>query len=185
MQFAINSFNPHKAAEPSGISFLIIQKAYQIIPQLFMILYHYLISQGSHPQQWRKKIGAILKKPNKPDYSNPKAYRIITLLECLGKISEKIIANRLAYYASLVETTDIQNMGLKSQLLEENQMRGRKFRSAVDAVMNLTHDVQQAFNEKKVVSCLMLDVKGAFDHVSKNQLLQNLHQLNLSNPLIQ
>ena len=63
-------------------------------------------------------------------------------------------------------------------------MSGRKFKSAVDAVMNLTHDIQHAFNKKKVTLCLLLDIKGAFDHVSKNQLLQNLHNLNLSKILI-
>ena len=64
-------------------------------------------------------------------------------------------------------------------------MGGRKFRSAVNAVINLTHDIQHAFNKKKVTSCLLLDVKGAFNYVSKNQLLQNLHNLNLPKILIQ
>ena len=64
-------------------------------------------------------------------------------------------------------------------------MGGRKFRSAVDAVMNLTHDIQHAFNKKKVTSCLLLNVKGAFNYVLKNQLLQNFHNLNLSKILIQ
>ena len=63
-------------------------------------------------------------------------------------------------------------------------MSGRKFRSAVDAVMNLIHDIQYAFNKKKVTLCLLLDVKGVFDHVLKNQLLQNLHNLNLFKILI-
>ena len=63
-------------------------------------------------------------------------------------------------------------------------MSGRKFKAAVNAVLNLTHNVQYAFNTKQVTSCLFLDVKGAFNHVSKNQLLQNLHKLNLSKSLI-
>ena len=182
LEFAINFSNPNKASEPSEISFLIIQKAYQIISQLFFQLYQYLIKQDSHPVHWRKGIEAILKKSNKSDYSNSKAYRIITLLECMSKISEKIIANRLTYYASL-NSTETKSMNLKP-LLDHEQMRGRKFRSAVDAVMNLTHDVQHAFNQKKITSCLLLDVKGAFDHVSKDQLLHNLHKLNLSIALI-
>ena len=63
-------------------------------------------------------------------------------------------------------------------------MRDRKFKSAVNAVINLTHDVQHAFNQKKVTSCLLLNVKGAFDYVSKDQLLHNLHKLNLPLTLI-
>ena len=67
------------------------------------MLFQQLIQQGHHPTQWRKGLGAILRKPNKSDYSKPKAYRIITLLKCLEKVSEKIIANRLIYYASLID----------------------------------------------------------------------------------
>ena len=50
---------------------------------------------------WRKAIGVILKKPNKEDYSIPKSYRVISLLNYLGKISEKIVATRLAYLAAI------------------------------------------------------------------------------------
>ena len=41
---------------------------------------------------WRQATRAILKKPNKPDYSLPKAYRVISLLNCLGKVSKRILA---------------------------------------------------------------------------------------------
>ena len=40
-------------------------------------------------------------KPNKTDYSVPKAYRIIILLNYLGKILERIIAKRLALYLEI------------------------------------------------------------------------------------
>ncbi|TVY22095.1 hypothetical protein LHYA1_G009201 [Lachnellula hyalina] len=39
---------------------------------------------------------------NKPDYKQPSAYQPISLLNCLGKVSERILAKRLAY---LAETT--------------------------------------------------------------------------------
>jgi hypothetical protein len=38
----------------------------------------------------------VIPKPNKPDYSNPKAYRPIALLNCLGKVLEKLMASRLS-----------------------------------------------------------------------------------------
>ena len=58
-------------------------------------------------------------------------------------------------------------------------MGGRKQRSAIDAVMCLTHDIQLANNNNKVLSALLLDVKGAFDHVSLNQLLKVMKKLHL------
>src|SRR5205807_4088577 len=86
-------------------------------------------------------------------------------LNCLGKVSEKIIANRLSYRA--------ETYGL----LHSEQMGGRAGRSAIDAVMALVHDVQQAKRNGKVLSALFIDVKGAFDHVSRTQLLLILQSL--------
>jgi hypothetical protein len=97
--------NSYKTAPgPDQISNKIIQKAYQIIPDLFYKLYSKLIEKEHYPIQWREAIGIILKKQNKSDDSNPKAYKIISLLNYLGKTAEKIIAIRLGY---LAETTDL------------------------------------------------------------------------------
>jgi hypothetical protein len=61
------------------------------------MLYKKLLNNNYYPKCFRETIGAILPKANKLDYNILKAYRIISLLNCLGKISEKIIAKRLAY----------------------------------------------------------------------------------------
>ena len=126
--------------------FLLLQKAYQAAPQLFNTLYPCLVEYRYHPLCWRQATGAILKKQNKPDYTAPKAYRIITLLNCLGKISEKIIATRLSF---LAETSD---------LLHNEQMGGRKYRAAIDAVLRLLHHITQANNNKKIPSIHFFNV---------------------------
>jgi len=41
---------------------------------------------------WKTAKGILLRKPNKPNYSIPKAYRVISLLERLGKVGEKLVA---------------------------------------------------------------------------------------------
>ena len=50
-------------------------------------------------------------------------------------------------------------------------MGGRKERSAIDAVATLVHTIQQRWEEKKLAAALFMNVRGAFDHVSKGQLL--------------
>ena len=117
---------------------------------MFFTIYSKFIQFGYHPLCWRTGLGAVLIKPNKPDYSLPKSYRIITLLNCLGKIAEKIVANRLAY------------LGENLSLLYTEQMGGRKNHSAIDAVINVVHDIEIANRNKNVLLCLLLDVKGAF-----------------------
>ncbi len=55
--------------------------------------------------------------------------------------------------------------------LHPGQMGGRKERSTIDAVATLIHTVQEKWQEKKLAAALFIDVKGAFDRVSKEQLL--------------
>lgn len=168
---AIFTSSAAKAPGPQGISFLIIQKVYNSLEKEFNRLYKILIEYGYHPLSWREAIGVVLSKPNKKA-SLPKSYRIISLLDCMGKISEKIIATRLSYLAF---TTD---------LLYHDQIGGRKQRSAIDAVMSLVHDIQAAKSNKLITSALFLDIKGAFDHVSANKLLKICQKLGLPKSLI-
>ena len=124
---AIYNSAPNKAAGPDGINFLCLRQVYQAIPTALIDLFKSLLKIGYHLHCWREATGAIIRKPNKPDYSVPKAYRPVSLLNCLGKISEKIIAKRLSYIAE------------KEGLLHSGQMGGRPGRSAIDAVMALVH----------------------------------------------
>ncbi len=126
-----------QSIEIESLTFLIVQKTYNLISNVFYMLYSEFINRDHHFVCWREEIEAILKKSNKSDYIASKAYRIITLLNCLRKISKKIIASRLSYFE---QTFD---------LLDLNQMNERKELSAVDAVMNLTHDIELSLKEKK------------------------------------
>jgi ribonuclease HI len=161
-----------KTPGPDSITQELILKAYEACPDQFFSLYSYLIDIGYHPQIWRQATGAILKKPKKPDYSIPKAYRVISLLNCLGKVSERILAQRLGY---LAETTT---------LLHPSQIGGRLKKSAIDAALLLSQEVELNKRQGMKTSTLFLDVKGAFDHVSKNQLLKKLKDLRLPISLI-
>src|SRR5436189_6018128 len=146
------------------------QKAFNIIENRFVTLYNKLIQYGYHPICWREATGIILKKPNR-DASLPKSYRVISLLNCLGKISEKIIARRLTYLVNI------------SNIIYFNQMSSRKQISAIDAVMSLIHDIQLAKNENKITSVLFINVKEVYNHVSCNQLLKICKNLDLSRSL--
>jgi 5'-deoxynucleotidase YfbR-like HD superfamily hydrolase len=161
-----------KTPGPDAITQVIITRAYTAIPDTFFRLYSALIDIGHHPTCWKQATSAILKKPGKPDYSVPKAYRVISLLNCLGKISERVLAQRLAY---LAETT---------RLLHPSQIGGRLKKSAVDAALLLTNEVELNKRAKWKTSTLLLDIKGAFDHVAKNQLLSVLQELKLPASLI-
>jgi len=108
----------------------------------------------------------VLRKPGKDDYTIPKAYRPIALLNTIGKIMDAIIARRLSY---LVETY---------QLLPQTHIGGRKARSTEHAIHVIIERIYEAWNRPsgQVASLLLLDVSSAFDNVSHQRLLHNLRK---------
>ena len=105
-----------------------------------------------------------MKKPNRKA-TIPKSYRVISLLNCLGKVVEKIIATRLFF---LAESMD---------LLDPDQIGDKRQKSVINAVLSLVHDIQLAKHEKRVTSILLMDIKRAFNHVSANQMLRICQKL--------
>jgi hypothetical protein len=62
------------------------------------------ITNDYHPKCFKKATGIILKKPQSTkllyrNYALPKTYKVISLLNYLTKVMEKIIARRLAVMA--------------------------------------------------------------------------------------
>jgi hypothetical protein len=58
-------------------------------------IFNACMSQGYHLKAWRIAaitVDAVVPKPGKEDYSLSKCYLPIALLECLGKLLEKVIA---------------------------------------------------------------------------------------------
>lgn len=55
--------------------------------------------------------------------------------------------------------------------LYHRQISGQKKRSAIDAINILVHTIHEKYKEKKLTAILFMDVKRAFEHISKGQLL--------------
>lgn len=153
---------PCKAPGPDGLGFKFIQEAYHCIHEHFNSYSHTTITGEYHPQIWRVATIAIIPKPNKPDYTMPKAYRPVSLLHCLGKVSETIITTRLAYLSK------------QHHLLHSWQIGGRPQRSSVDACMLVAGTVDNAKHKGQTVSSLCMDVKEAIDNVHLERLLKPL-----------
>ncbi len=173
IKHAINFSALRKALESDNMSFAIIQRAYKSILKIFNLVYSDLIENDYHSKIWREGTRIILKKSDKSNYSISKTYRIITLLNCLNKVAEKIIAVQLSYTAEI-----------NDKLLDFDQIRDRKQRSAINAVLNLVHDAQMTKSRGNTLICLLLDVKEVFDHVALKQLVKILIKLKISVNLI-
>ncbi len=173
IKYAINFSVLRKAFKSDDMSFAIIQWMYKTILKIFNLVYSNLIENNYHSKIWREDTKIILKKSDKSNYSISKTYRIITLLNCLNKVAEKIIAVQLSYTAEI-----------NDKLLNFDQMKDRKQRSAINAVLNLVHDVQITKSRENMLICLLLNVKEVFDHVVLKQLVKILIKLKISVNLI-
>ena len=146
--------------------------AWAVDPTPIYLLISRCANTGYHPSIWRKTVAVALRKPKKPDYSNPRAYRLIQLEECLGKVLESVIARRLSH------------MIHEHKLVPANQFGGRPGSSTVDAALAFTHDIEAAHNHNLVTTSLTLDIKGFFDYVNHNKLTSIMRRKGLPLPMV-
>lgn len=76
------------------------------IEELLLYLYRIFnnsLSLGYCPSHFRASITIVMRKPGTPDYTIPKAYRSIALLNTLGKALEFILAKRITYLAEIYQ----------------------------------------------------------------------------------
>ena len=161
-----------KAPGPDKINFQILRMIWDWDKRQITNLVQQTICLGYHPKEWKKGRGILLKKGGKRDLGLVRSYRVISLLNCLGKVVEKLVAEQLALYCETYSK------------LHPGQIGARKERSAIDAVSVLVHIVQESWEEKKLAGALFMDVKGAFDHVSRSQLLKRMVELGIDGDLV-
>jgi hypothetical protein len=153
---------PWKAAGEDGLPAGVWRQIWPVVGESVRQLFQTSLNTRALPRQWRVAKIIPLKKPNKGDYTQAKAWRPISLLSTLGKLLEAVVAERISY---AVETYG---------LLPANHFGARKQRSAEQALLLLQERIYTAWRSKKVVSLVSFDVKGAYNGVYKDRLLQRL-----------
>ena len=115
-----------------------------------------------YPAQWKDIIMCVLRKPGKPHYDVPKAYRPIMLVNTISKL------------LSFIVVEDISHLAETHQLLPSTHFVGRLGWSTMDSIHLLVDYIKAAWRRKQVVSVLFLDVEGAFPNAMTDHLLHNL-----------
>jgi hypothetical protein len=153
------------APGPSGHNYKLAKWAFSATPACFQKLFEACLHTGHHPERWRSATITIVPKPGKEDYSLPKCYHPIALLECIGKLLEKVITKLI--------THDITAL----HLIPTTQFRARPFSSTIDAGLCLTHDVKTAHALSRVCGTLLFDIQGFFNNVNHNRLIALIESL--------
>jgi len=161
-----------KAPGVDGIGFRALRLLWRWAEERVVSLVRGCIRIGYHPCTWKTAKGILLRKQGKPTYTAAKAYRVISLLSCLGKVVEKAVA------------TWITNFCEKEDTFHRGQFGCRRGRGTSDAVAQLVVKVEKAWSTKRTALALLLDVKGAFDRVDKTQLLRRMTQVGIAGNIV-
>src|SRR5579859_1302180 len=125
----IQKLSPNKAPRPDGIINKVLKENSEMHEPHLMTLIQASLDTGHFPTPFKKTITVVLRKPLKPDYTKPNAYRPIALENTIGKVIESIITELISY---LIETHG---------LLPANDFGGRPQRTTTDAMTVLTESI--------------------------------------------
>ena len=95
---ALMSQSATKAPGPDKINFQILRMIWSWDKKRMTNLVQHAIRLGYHPQEWKKARGILLEKGGRRDFSLVRSYRVISLLNCMGKVLEKVVAEQLSQY---------------------------------------------------------------------------------------
>jgi hypothetical protein len=161
-----------KAPGLDGLGFKALRLLWVWAEKRIVALVRGCIGTGYHPRAWKAAKGVLLRKQGQPTYTVAKAYRVISLLSCFGKVVEKTVAT---WIASFCKTNNVFHQG---------HFGCRRARGTSDAVAQLVSRVENAWSKKRIALALLLDVKGAFDRVNKKQLFKRMVQAGIAGNIV-
>jgi len=145
----------HTVPGPSGVGYKTLKWAHEARPDYLPHLLNLCLNLGYHP--WKTTTVVMINKPQKLDYTVPKAYRPIALLECTGKLLKKIVAKRI--------NADIEQYNL----LPMTQFRSRPKHNAINAVASLVHKIQGTIATGHAGALLLFNISGFFNNVNPSR----------------
>jgi len=117
---AINAILALSAPGDDTIPTLVWKNLHNFRPDVLTAMCAWSRKNRTLPSILKKMLAVVIPKPWKPDYSIPKAYRMISLLPTLSKVIEHVSLARLTMFAP--------------RILSPYQFESRKKYAALDAV---------------------------------------------------
>ena len=159
---ALARLKPYKAPGPDGIPNIVLIRCADVLTDRLWYIYTAMWDRNMYYDPWKEFTTVVLRKPGKPRYDTPKAYRPIALLNTMGKVLTSIVAEQLTYYTE------------KYALLPPLHFGGRPARTTSDTLHYLTHRIKDSWRKKQVTSVLFLDIEGAFPNAVNEKLIVNM-----------
>ena len=119
------------------------------------------------PNYFKCSSTVVIPKPNKLAYDQPKSFCPIVLLNTLGKLIKKVVAERLQFLI------------VKNDFIHSSQLGSLKFKSTTNADVALTYIVQSGWVKNKTTSILVFDIVQFFPSLNHRLLTLILEKAGL------
>ena len=126
------------------------------------------INLGYWPKYFKISTTIVIPRLNKTSYDSPKVFRPIVLLNTLGKLVEKVIAEWIQF-------TVVSN-----NFIHPSQLGGLKFKSTSDAGTVLTHIIWSGWSKGRTTSTLTFDISQFFPSLNHRILVLILEKAGLN-----
>ena len=171
LQTALRKLKKKKSPGPDGITNEMLTHLGNTATHKLLEIFNLSWEEGKVPQIWREAIMIPVYKKGK-DRKIASSYRPISLTSCVVKTMERIVNTRLMWY---LETEDI---------LSEEQAGFRQFRCTEDQTTYLAQEIEDAFQEQKVLFATWIDLQKAFDKVWTEGLLVKLQRCGIADKML-
>ena len=170
---AITGFDSHKAAGLDNLKPIILKNVPDNIITFLVLIYTACITIGYTPKKWRESFASFIPKPKKGDYTNPRAFRPISLTSFLFKTLERLVC------------WHNDETAFKNNPLHRRQYAFRKGFSTEKAMSDALNIIEKGFYNKQYTVGVFLDIKGAFDNISTKAIINSLEKKGVDNKITQ
>lgn len=164
ISMAISKLKPYKASKSNSVPNSIFTHTIDVLVPHLGPHFHATHSLEFYPQEWATTETLILKKPGKPDYTTPSAWRPIVLSDSMARLLNSC------------QTSTMVTMCKTLNILPLDHYGARPGKTTTDSIHMLTKIVKDAWRKGQVASSLFLDIKGAFPSVDISCLIHNMRK---------
>ena len=156
----LTNLNVNKSTGLDNIGPKILKLAANVLTPSLTFIVNKSILSGEFPRYWKEaKVKPLFKSGAKDDINN---YRPISILPTVSKLIEKWVDSQFLVYLN------------NFNLLHKSQSGFRPKHSTETALIHMIDSWLRAVNVGKIIGCVLVDFRKAFDLVDHNILLKKL-----------